>query len=395
MFLSRGLVMKRFISCFFLILFIYCCASQQDVVEKILEDGVEVVINHLEPYQLSGEPTSLKLEEELNIDFEDDEIAKIGLTGSPAGVDVDSIGDIYLFQFPKKEEDLVFKFDRNGNFVTSFGHRGQGPGEVNFAWHFRITNEDQVAITGPAERKLFVYENDGGFNKYIDFRDKVIEAFPLNNGNILVKKEVVSPESQFIEWPLSIYNPSLQELKELDRYQRLDVFRVDKIEFPEPVFIRSVSNGKIYVGNTRKGYEIWVYGVDGNLLRKIRKEYQPVPIPGEIKDKAKQGTKDKRNVNYGKQITIHKYWPPFRYLFTDDEGRLYVMTNEEAKNPGEFYYDVFNSDGVFFTRISLSNLVFFFHWDIQYVAAKNGRLYCLRKKDSGYSELVVSKMIWQ
>jgi hypothetical protein len=72
------------------------------------------------------------------------------------------------------------------------------------------------------------------------------------------------------------------------------------------------------------------------------------------------------------------------------------MTYEDGESPGEFMYDVFNPDGIFIGRMSLGNLVFEQgdRWNIQYVTAKKNRLYCLRKKDSGYRELVVYKMIW-
>lgn len=58
-------------------------------------------------------------------------------------------------------------------------------------------------------------------------------------------------------------------------------------------------------------------------------------------------------------------------------------------------YDVFNPDGVFIDRISLGNLVFESYWNIQYVTARNNRLYYLKKKESGYKELVIYRMKWE
>ena len=50
------------------ILFIHC-STRSDKVEKLIEQGVEVIINHLEPYIIEGEPTLLTLEKEFSIDF--------------------------------------------------------------------------------------------------------------------------------------------------------------------------------------------------------------------------------------------------------------------------------------------------------------------------------------
>jgi hypothetical protein len=360
-----------------------------------MEDGVEVVINHLEPYQLGDEPNILSLEKEFTIDLEKEDIANIGLVDSLAGVDVDSFGNIYLFQYPSGDRNIVFKFDRDGKFVTSFGLRGQGPGEINFTWFIRVADQDKIVMTGPADRKLFIFNNDGKFEKYTSFDSEILEALPLGNGNFLIKKENMIPESKQVEWPVFLCNARLEQIKQLDRYYRIDEFMAETIKFPEPVLISSVSNNRIFIGYGKRGYEIWVFDLDGNLMRKIRKDYQPVEIPDEVKKENIKATKDPQSVIYGKKINFSEHWPPFQYLFTDDEGRLFVMTYEEGESPGEFMYDVFNPDGIFINRISLGNLVFESFWNIQYVTAKKNLLYCLRRKDSGYRELIVYRMIWQ
>jgi hypothetical protein len=38
----------------FLLCFASACQKQTDEVKKIMEDGVEVVVNHLEPYKVKG-----------------------------------------------------------------------------------------------------------------------------------------------------------------------------------------------------------------------------------------------------------------------------------------------------------------------------------------------------
>ena len=55
-------------------LFIHCGLKQEEV-ERIIEDGVEVVINHFEPYKIKGEPSSLIFEKEISIDMERDDFA--------------------------------------------------------------------------------------------------------------------------------------------------------------------------------------------------------------------------------------------------------------------------------------------------------------------------------
>ena len=71
--------MKKTFLCLFTCLFL-CCSIYPQKVGRTKENGVEVIINHLEPYQIEGEPSELILEEEYRIDTEDKEMVEIGLT---------------------------------------------------------------------------------------------------------------------------------------------------------------------------------------------------------------------------------------------------------------------------------------------------------------------------
>jgi hypothetical protein len=53
--------MKKHITLILILLIFSNCAQKQEKVEKIMEDGVEVVLNHLEPYKIKGEPIALTL----------------------------------------------------------------------------------------------------------------------------------------------------------------------------------------------------------------------------------------------------------------------------------------------------------------------------------------------
>jgi len=69
--------MKKLIYLILVLTLFLFCGTKQEKVEKIMEDGVEVVLNHLEPYKIKGEPFTLHIEEEFTIDTEKDEIAEL------------------------------------------------------------------------------------------------------------------------------------------------------------------------------------------------------------------------------------------------------------------------------------------------------------------------------
>ena len=136
--------MKRLFFLAFTLLLLISCGPKQEKVERYMEDGVEVIVNHLEPYKVKEEPSNLILEEEFTIDTEKDEIAELGLTDI-FGFNVDSEGNIYIVNIQSKE-NLFFNFDRKGNFTTSFIRKGQGPGEIHFPKYPKINKKDQIEI---------------------------------------------------------------------------------------------------------------------------------------------------------------------------------------------------------------------------------------------------------
>ena len=173
-------------------------------------------------------------------------------------------------------------------------------------------------------------------------------------------------------------------------------FKGNGIKGTRNVFIWAISKDKIYIGNDERGYEICMYDLDGNLKRKIKKEYVPVKVPEEAKKRfLKQYEKPEYEV-YRKKVYFPKYMPPFQYFFTDDEGRLFVMTYEKSKTSNEYMYDIFNANGVFIGRTSLANFYIDDFGEATLDAkAISDRLYCLREKESGYKELAVYMIRWE
>ena len=82
---------------------------------------------------------------------------------------------------------------------------------------------------------------------------------------------------------------------------------------------------------------------------------------------------------------------PFRSFIADREGRLLVATYEAGEGSGEVMVDVFDAEGERVGRKSLNVWVWEGH---MWALIKSDRFYCLREKDNGYKELVVSRLEW-
>jgi len=369
--------------------FMVSCQDKEAKIERYMEDGVEVVVNHMEPYKINGEANILHLTEEFTIDTENDDIAEIGLTNI-FGFDVDSEGSLYFLN-RRSGEDFVFKFDQARNFIASFGRRGQGPGELTNPLHMIVDCKDDIVITDIAG-KIVSFGKDGSYKKQVKTEQILMQALPLENGNYLANKRIFNPDGNYVELHLLLCGPELEVIKELGKYKQPN-YR-DKWGFPEDTFIYCVSEGKIFMGNSESGYEIKVYDLAGNLKRKIRKEFRPVEVTEEIKKKTIKELEGSPRAFMTDGIFFHKHFPAFQYFFTDDEGHLFVMMYEETENPREFMYDVFNSSGIFVSRICLDKVREGTIYR-KVAMAKNHRLYCLKEKEGGQLELVVYRMRWE
>ena len=158
------------------------------------------------------------------------------------------------------------------------------------------------------------------------------------------------------------------------------------------VFLATPSAARIFAGNSDRGYEILVYDLDGRPIRKIRKQYNPVPVSMDYqKEILKRYTSSMPE--FAAKIYFPANWHPFQSFIPDDQGRLFVVTYEPGKAPGEFLWDIFDSDGAFIGRMSLS--VARPRFGQMLARIRGDRLYAVQEKPSGFKRLTVYRMIWK
>jgi len=380
------------------------CSTRTDRVERITENGVEVVLNRAQPYRVKGAPTSLRLEEELTIDTEREDLAKLGVADI-WGFDVNSSGDIFIFQPPMNTGLSVFQFDGRGRFLAAFAPKGQGPGEIQWPIFHKISADDGLPVLDMRTKKLLVFDKQGAAVREtavpLDVRGGSL-LLPMPNGDYLYRKTEVDPKEEYASlfMTYSVIDSEFREIKELDRVEYPHPFGASKVRVPLPLTAWELARDRVYLGNADKGYEVRVYDLAGNLIRKIRKEYAAVPFPEDKKRAILKALESPDLAPIKDKLDFPSSSPPFQHLFCDDEGRLYVMTYETGAKPGEYLIDIFTAEGVFFARTSCAAHL----WADLYapgsptdswVTARSGRLYAAREKASGYKELVVYRMIWE
>jgi hypothetical protein len=390
--------MRKLSACLLTIVLLVSCKAKHPQVDKIIEDGVEIVINHVEPYSLPGVPSTLKLEQDFSIDTEKDDIVKTGLTMIESFC-LDRDGNIYCMM-RQSPENFIYKFDGSGRFLTSFGRKGQGPGEFDWGGDILIDEQNHVLAKDMTKENFYIFSGEGVLLQEI----KLIKNFTL--GQYLGSKKYLTwwqeqdPVEPVLRNHYCISCDSLAENREFYTYEFEDAGRAPRWRPIGGVLIVGASDKNIFIGNAEGGYEILVFDFFGKLMRKIRKEFRPVPVPRQYLELLKKVmgryTRGQEMLN---KLDLAAYLPPFRHLFTDDQGRLYVMSNER-EGERDYWYDIFTNDGIFIGRFLLDNVQIRYVEGQRYsaqplgVVMRGDRLYCLREKDSGYIALTVYKMTW-
>ncbi len=82
--------------------------------------------------------------------------------------------------------------------------------------------------------------------------------------------------------------------------------------------------------------------------------------------------------------TAPKHFPPFQTLRADDEGRVYVLTNERTEDKEKYFWDIFDSEGKYILKIPLKTSP---------RVIKN-KMYVIEDDEEGYQYLKRYKITW-
>ncbi len=333
------------------------------------------VQNPLAPISVPGEPHKLVLQREYLIDLKSQKVLEQGLV-NPVNLEVDDAGFIYVHNQAANEGDrIIYKFDKRGFLVQSFGRFGRSSGEIfgnprlggiDGDGHLHFTNRY-------FKTHWHIFSADGRLLKTYELADKGIDNIsPLANGRFVVSTVILgqSITSDPFRYSFHLCDPRLNELKLLARWELLPL---GKGLYPR-YRIRVIASPKhIYIGDPAEGYVIRVYDLDGNLIRIVRKEYEGIPVTKSVKAEVIDDYKEFSGKNVS--FVFSKTMPAFSNMFVDEQDRLYVCLSHNEKT--DRLIDIFNRDGICIAQIKGPAYNTF--------RVKNGRLYCFsRDSIAGY-----------
>jgi len=356
-------------------LFLILLAWTESPAQKIrTAGGVTVVSNGKKPVAVKGQPTRIKLTEELSFGSSanpDESLSQVSMFV------VDGDGSVLALDF---KEQKIKVYDKTGKFLRLIGKPGQGPGELGMASGIQLMADGTLVVEDAVNRRLALFKPSGEFIKNISMTGSLglVNILLDDKGNFVGREMGLSEGNAKMFFEVKKFDSNLKPL-----------FTLDKTEFTVPIpgsgakmnILDMISGyqidpaGNIYYGRN-VDYEIKVYSPEGKHFRTIQKEYDRVKVTqADIDEMLERMPSTVPGANIKDMISFPEYFPPYQSFLLDDRGRLYVRTFTKGKAKREYEIDVFDPEGRFIAQfITESDLRL---W-------KAGEAYGIEETDEGY-----------
>jgi len=340
-----------------------------------VQDGIVIVRNPGNPMH-DGE--ILTLEEDLSIG-QDNEKAEY-LFSRVNGITVDNEGRIYVVD---DSDSNIRVFDKNGGYLRTIGRKGQGPGEFERPLYIQITADDELYVVDYSGARAVYFSLEGDYLRQEPLPRPILPIRRDSQGN-LVGIEIAAPP------PLGgkVIKKYDSHLKPLMVLATEDMGTRGVFDIGRPSCYCAVTPNDHVIWGDSKEYVLYVLDPEGNLIKKIIKEYDPLRISA-----AERNIYEKRYsepIKAGMKISFRDHFPAFSDIFTDDKGRIWVKTYKRVgQDEKSFYFDVFNVDGNYIANVPLKiSLDRTSVW-------KQNKLYALMDSPEGYPMVKRYQVTWK
>lgn len=266
--------------------------------------------------------------------------------GDILSITVDDDGSIYVYDGQAK---ALRKYSSNGEFVTTFGREGEGPGEYrNPDGGLGVLPDGRIVLRDPGNTRLQTYTSDGEPAGSWRLEGGLFSASSLvidAAGGVYVEV-IVEPMTADRSWQLGLlrYGPDGEPGDTLlePKWGKVPEDLVASTESgmsrrPAPFVpneVTTLSPEGYFLGGVSDRYAIHLPQPDGPVLR-IERETKPVPVRSEERDHAERITiREMRRTQpdwrwNGPSIPSTK--PAFKTIHVGQDGRLWVQVSQPAE----------------------------------------------------------------
>lgn len=272
------------------------------------------------------------------------------LMGSISGLSVDEQGHIYIADDQLQQ---IHKFSSDGDFLTSYGREGKGPGEFENLNPRIKTQSGRLYVLQNRIREVDVFDTKSDKHvttislENIKVDNKSIgtphDLFTADNGNLIIS--FVDPY---------YFRPEDEEEQKFITLAEIDLsgnfINKNLLQFPTPfptdnrlvymedgsIFVYRVdiypellvrSNNDRLIAVKSDSLKFTEYGQDGMVIDQINESHTPIPFSNADLDTLsnRQGDKLKAAVNNAGKPD---HWPAFSEFTVDQDGRYWIKQHD-------------------------------------------------------------------
>lgn len=354
-------------------LLIFCCQKKGADWKGTIEEKGDVIVLRNPKGPIYKEPL-FTLEEDLVLGEATESEEPVFL--QVRDIAIDSEEHIYVLD---NKAAQVKVFDKRGSFLRTIGKKGQGPGELNRPTNIQISAQDEIIIQDISLSRFTLYSLNGDFLKSISTAKLRIGPSRFDSeGNIYGVAIGVDAENRLYE--VKKFNTDQEYLYTLGSSPLPNDTEWDLFFYLIRYFLR---DDDCVVTGYPVDYELNVFNPEGKLIRKIVKDYDPVEITQEERDKELNEI-PKRYLKWRKLLK-RKYHAAYRAFGCDEKKWLYVETFERTEDGKGYYYDIFDEEGKYINKLPLNIRLWRF---------EKGKLYTREEDEEGYHLVKRHKVTW-
>lgn len=292
---------------------------------------------------------------------------------------------ICIFDFKYR---LHFVVTGSGNFETSFGKRGEGPGEVRYPHNYYSIKKKFIIFDLP---KLHYFLTDGTYVKSIPIRERFTRPQVFISENEFISHP--RPENGVITY-INLGKSTKKVIKKVSSYKNTITIG-GRLHIGIPWALADFTAGLdpqnkcLYYG-INNVYLINVIDFEGNIINKFSLQREKIKITRKM-----QKEYDKRNPGEAKMMSpaVRKKMPKELNYFQKiqiENGLVYVFVTHFADFSKDQQIDIFSSGGKYIYRTVFKptngDLI------VGDVFIKNDYLYTMQEERDGEQKLVKYKI---
>ena len=262
----------------------------------------------------------------------------------------------------------IQKYSPEGKYLLTIGRRGLGPGEFRSLSVVRFDKDDNLYICDVTRRRIPFFSKEGEFLKQIKMPGPSENIHVNSKGLMVAEKyeQVLADNSLTMFTTIELLNEELTPLAELYKIKRemavpgrrdlssraqIMANMINLMVYQPQEFLTLARNDFIYFGYPEK-YEINIFSPEGKLVKKITRDYEPVPVSKKDIKNFEEEISQEEELNRAPEdfmkelfqlIKYPKYKPAYQSFTLMENGWLASIVDSVK---GEYtIFDLFDQEG--------------------------------------------------